>query len=172
VLAVSSPTPNKNFAVVEAAMSRLKNHPVRFVVAGAVDPRVLVAAKVRHDDRVTRVGYVSDGQLRSLYANALCFVFPSKYEGFGIPPLEAMALGCPVAAAAIDSVREVCGDAVRYFEPADASSLERILRTLFESESERTRLTESGRARAALFSWNESARRSLASILACSHRTS
>jgi glycosyltransferase involved in cell wall biosynthesis len=172
VLAVSSPTPNKNFAVVATAMSRLQNHPVRFVVAGAVDPRVLVSAKLGHDHRVTRVGYVSDAELRSLYANALCFVFPSKYEGFGIPPLEAMALGCPVVAAAIDSVREVCGDAARYFEPDDASSLERILRTLFESHSERAKLTESGLARAALFSWNESARRGLAAIRACSHRAS
>ena len=172
VLAVSSPTPNKNFAVVAAAMSRLQDLAIRFVVAGAVDRRVLVSAPARHDDRVTRVGYVSDAQLKSLYDGALCFVFPSKYEGFGIPPLEAMALGCPVAAARIDAVREVCGEAARYFEPDDAVALERILRSLFESQSERARLAELGRARAARFSWNESARKSLATILACSDRIS
>src|SRR5262249_27250737 len=137
VLAVSSPTPNKNFAVVAAAIARLRDLAVRFVVAGAVDQRVLVSAPVRGDERVMRVGYVSDAALKSLYANALCFVSPSRYEGFGIPPLEAMALGCPVAAASIDAVREVCGEAAVYFDPDDAASLERILRKLFESHSER-----------------------------------
>jgi glycosyltransferase involved in cell wall biosynthesis len=169
VLSVSSPTPNKNFALVTEAMRKLRDLSVRFVVAGAADPRVLVATDVADDARVSRVGYVSDAQLKSLYANALCFVFPSKYEGFGIPALEAMALGCPVTASSIDAAREVCGDAACYFDPNDATALETILRRLHGSDAERARMTERGHERAATFAWSASARRSIATVLSCVH---
>jgi glycosyltransferase involved in cell wall biosynthesis len=169
VLAVSSPTPNKNFTLVVEAMSRLRDLPVRFVVAGAVDARVLVSANMRADDRVTRVGYVSDAQLKSLYANALCFVFPSKYEGFGIPALEAMALGCPVTTSSIDAAREVCGDAARYFDPGDAAALEGILRSLWSSDGEREQMSKRGKKRAERFAWSASAQKTLETIVACSH---
>jgi glycosyltransferase involved in cell wall biosynthesis len=166
-LAVSSPTPNKNFALVTEAMRKKTDLPLRLVVAGAVDTRVLVSAHIAEDTRVTRVGYVTDGQLKSLYTNALCFVFPSKYEGFGIPALEAMALGCPVVASSIDACREVCGEAARYFDPRDASALGDILHQLFDSDAERARMSVLGRERAANFSWSASARRSLTSINSC-----
>jgi glycosyltransferase involved in cell wall biosynthesis len=169
VLAVSSPTPNKNFSLVVDAMAKLRDLPIRFVVAGAVDSRVLVSEQTAADDHVTRVGYVSDGQLKSLYANALCFVFPSRYEGFGIPALEAMALGCPVTTSSIEAAREVCGDAAHYFDPTDAAALERILRGLFCSRHERAAMSERGLRRAAGFSWSTSARKSLETILACLH---
>jgi glycosyltransferase involved in cell wall biosynthesis len=167
ILAVSSPTPNKNFSLVTKAMGRLRDLPLRFVVAGGVDQRVLVSALLPTDAPVTRVGYVTDGQLKSLYANALCFVFPSKYEGFGIPALEAMALGCPVATSSIDAVREVCGDAACYFDPNSAEELENALRRLFASAGERDRLRKLGRDRAAAFAWSKSAQKSLATIIEC-----
>jgi glycosyltransferase involved in cell wall biosynthesis len=166
VLAVSSPTPNKNFAVVSEAMQRLADVPFRFVVAGAADARVFAPGPTFDTDRVIRVGYVSDVQLRSLYENAFCFVFPSKYEGFGIPALEAMALGCPVIASSIDALREVCGDAARYFDPRDGAALARIIRDLFASEREVARMRACGLERAAAFSWRGSARKSLDAILA------
>ena len=166
VLAVSSPTPNKNFALVSRAIRRLEDVPLRFVIAGATDPRVFAAAERSDGARVTRVGYVSDAQLKSLYAHALCFVFPSRYEGFGISPLEAMALGCPVVASSIDAVREVCGDAARYFDPSDAAELAGILRRLSNAEHELAQMRERGLERAAAFSWRDGARKSLASILA------
>ncbi len=167
VLAVSSPTPNKNFALVSQAMLHLRDVPLRLVIAGASDPRVFASAPVGDEARATRVGYVSDAQLKSLYENARLFVFPSKYEGFGIPPLEAMALGCPVAASDIEAVREVCGDAARYFDPRDARGLARLLRELWGSDAELATMRERGRARAAGYSWNETARKSLATIRAC-----
>jgi len=169
VLAVSSPTPNKNFSLVVEAMSRLRDLPLRFVLAGAVDARVLVSANMHADDRVTRVGYVSDAELKSLYANALCFVFPSKYEGFGIPALEAMALGCPVTTSSIDAAKEVCGDAARYFDPGDPAALEGILRSLWSSAAEREHMSERGRKRAERFAWSASARKTLDTIVACAH---
>jgi glycosyltransferase involved in cell wall biosynthesis len=167
VLAVSSPTPNKNFARIVDAAARLADVPVRFVIAGAADSRVFAPGPVCEGERIVRVGYVTDAQLRSLYEQAMCFVFPSKYEGFGIPPLEAMGLGCPVVASAIDAVREVCGDAARYFDPSDGAELARIIRELSGSAGELERMRERGRARAAAFSWREGARRSLEAILAC-----
>jgi glycosyltransferase involved in cell wall biosynthesis len=167
VLAVSSPTPNKNFALISEAVRRLADVPVRFIIAGAADGRVFASGPDAGGERVTRVGYVTDVQLRSLYENALCFVFPSKYEGFGIPVLEAMGLGCPVVASSIDALQEVCGDAARYFDPSDGAALARILRELSGSESELARMRERGRQRAAAFSWREGARRSLDAILAC-----
>ena len=167
VLAVSSPTPNKNFRVVARAMQHLRGLPLRFVIAGAVDERVLVTQKTDDDARVVRVGYVTDGQLKSLYENALCFVFPSKYEGFGIPALEAMALGCPVVASSIDAAREVCAGAARYFEPHDARGLAETLRELYRSETDRARMVQLGRARASTFSWRASARKGLGAILSC-----
>jgi glycosyltransferase involved in cell wall biosynthesis len=167
VLAVSSPTPNKNFDLVVRAMRRLRDLPLRFVVAGAADSRVLVARRVAGEGLVTEVGYVSDSQLKSLYANALCFVFPSKYEGFGIPALEAMALGCPVVASSIDATREVCGDAASYVDPADDAALERVLRCLHGSRETRATMIEKGRERARMFAWSTSAKKSISAVISC-----
>jgi glycosyltransferase involved in cell wall biosynthesis len=167
VLAVSSPTPNKNFARIVDAVARLADVPVRFVIAGAADSRVFSPGPACEGERIARVGYVTDAQLRSLYEQAMCFVFPSKYEGFGIPALEAMGLGCPVVASAIDAVREVCGDAARYFDPSDGAELARIIRELSGSAEGLERMRERGRARAAAFSWREGARRSLDAIMTC-----
>ena len=68
-------------------------------------------------------GLVSREELLSLYQRAACLAFPSRYEGFGLPPLEAMASGCPVAAAAAGSLPEVCGDAATMFDPDDAADM-------------------------------------------------
>jgi glycosyltransferase involved in cell wall biosynthesis len=127
-----------------------------------------VSAQEIGGENVVRTGYVSDAELRSLYEHALCFVFPSRYEGFGIPPLEAMALGCPVVASSIEPVREVCGDAARYFDPHDAPALARILTRLGSEAAadERRRMAERGRRRAESFSWKASAARVLQSIVA------
>jgi glycosyltransferase involved in cell wall biosynthesis len=165
VLAVSSPTSNKNFALVSRAMQALRDLPLQFAVAGAADARVFAMEDGSAEGPVTRLGYVSDAELKTLYQNAMCFVFPSTYEGFGLPPLEAMALGCPVVVSRIEAVREVCGDAALYFDPGDANALAALLRRLFTARGELEQMRQRGRERAAEFSWSESARKSLASIL-------
>jgi glycosyltransferase involved in cell wall biosynthesis len=170
VLAVSSPTPNKNFALVADAMRELGNLPLRLVVAGEVDRRVFAAAEPATDaQRLTRVGYVSDAQLKALYENAFCFVFPSKYEGFGIPALEAMALGCPVVASRIAATIEVCRDAARYFDPDSSRDLADVLRRLYASDAEIAKMRAAGLARASTFSWRGGAERVLSAILASSY---
>lgn len=158
VLAVSSLTPHKNFAVVAEAVRLLGDSEVRVVVAGATADGVFGAVDARSFDALKLVGYVSDAELSALYENAAAFVFPSLYEGFGLPPLEAMAHGCPVIAARAAAIPEVCGDAALYFAPSDAAELARLMWRLFSSPEERARYAERGRACLARHSWSAAAR--------------
>jgi glycosyltransferase involved in cell wall biosynthesis len=162
-LAVSSPTPNKNFAAIERALEALGDHAPCCVVAGAADATVFRAAGAS-GSALTRVGYVTDSQLKALYRHATCFVFPSFYEGFGIPPLEAMACGCPVIASTAPALREVCGDAALYFDPARPDELAAQLRTLFADADLRERLRAAGVQRLAHYSWQAAAELNLAAI--------
>ena len=157
VLAVSTANPTKNFGAVVRAIEHLGDTDFDFVVAGGVDPRVFARAAAPLPAAVKRVGYVSDGELRALYEHAACFVHPSRYEGFGLPPLEAMCCGCPVIAAEAASIPEVCGDAALYFDPASPADLAGKLAALMSDAAERAALAARGRARAARFSWRRAA---------------
>ena len=90
---------------------------------------------------------------------ASAFVFPSLYEGFGVPPLEAMANGCPTLSSNAEAMREVCGDAVDYFAPHDDARLAQLMRRAIDDDGGwRTKRVEAGRARVKLYSWKNSAR--------------
>jgi glycosyltransferase involved in cell wall biosynthesis len=104
---------------------------------------------------VEAVGSVSGDELVSLYRRAAALVFPSLYEGFGLPPLEAMACGCPVAASAIPPVLEVCGDTGVLFDPYDAAA---IAGGIEEALTRASELSAAGPARAASFTWDATAR--------------
>ncbi len=158
VLAVSSPTPNKNFSLVVAAMQRIGKAPFDFVVAGSVNPSIFAGTQEAAEN-AKYLGYVSDEQLKGLYQNALCFVFPSRYEGFGIPPLEAMAMGCPVVVSDIAAIREVCGDAATYFDPSNADQLAKQLVAITSDGNSKERWGSKGIQRSQLFSWRKSAAR-------------
>ncbi len=105
---------------------------------------------------VESLGEIPATQLASLYRRAACLVYPSLYEGFGIPPLEAMACGCPVAASNAGAIPEVCGDAAVFFDPTD---VEAMAEAMLEADGRREELRERGLARAAGFTWDETARR-------------
>lgn len=127
---------------------------VRLVLVGD-EPRGYLDARLSGMPRKRAMftGPVSDDQLRALYANATMFAFPSLYEGFGLPPLEAMAFGAPVIAADAASLPEVVGDAGVLFRPGDSRALLAAMARLLDNSSERDRLKRAGKARAAAFTW-------------------
>jgi len=102
-------------------------------------------------------GYVPDDVLAALYANALALVYPSRYEGFGLPPLEAMTLGCPVITTRYTSLPEVCGGAAYYIDPDDAQSIARSLIDLETKPELRTLYSAKGREQSARFTWDKAA---------------
>jgi len=109
-------------------------------------------------DRLRWTGYVSDEDLCALYSSCRAFVYPSIYEGFGLPPLEAMACGAAVISSSIPSVTEVLGAAAHLVSPADTQALSQSIIELWGNSDERRRLSEAGLARAAEFSWERTAR--------------
>jgi glycosyltransferase involved in cell wall biosynthesis len=114
---------------------------------------------------VQETGYVSDAVLASLYRGAKALIYPSKYEGFGLPPLEAMALGCPVLTTRGTAIPEVCGDAVCYAEPDDVEQFARAIVALDRDPELRRDLAARGKARAAVFSWARSANKYLQALM-------
>jgi glycosyltransferase involved in cell wall biosynthesis len=118
---------------------------------------------------VHHAGYVTEAELASLYDNALALVYPSAYEGFGLPPLEAMTRGCPVIAARATSIPEVCGDAAEYVRPEDDRSLAEAIRRIVTDDTLRASLAARGRQQAARFSWKKSAAMFLDAVQSLSH---
>ena len=112
-------------------------------------------------------GYVAEADLPAVYNLATVFVYPSLYEGFGIPPLEAMACGVPVVCSNSSSLPEVAGDAALMIEPADSSSIAAALAIVLADDSLRQDLRRRGLAQAQIFTWEEAARRLLAAYQSC-----
>jgi glycosyltransferase involved in cell wall biosynthesis len=166
VLAVSSPTPNKNFKLIARALEHLAGKDFDVAIAGSLDAKVFGGGGAPQSAAMKYLGYVSDGELRALYEHAGIFVYPSLYEGFGIPAIEAMASGCPVIASNSASLPEVCGDGAVYVSPHDAVGLARAIDELMRDEGERQRLAERGRAVAERYSWEAAARRNFAAMQA------
>jgi glycosyltransferase involved in cell wall biosynthesis len=174
ILAVGNLQPRKNLVRLIAAF--------RLLVAGGLDANlvfvgpehyrseIVTSAATDLGDRVIFTGYVSTVQLAALYECARVFVFPSLYEGFGIPALEAMAHGTPVACANAGALPEVCGDAVVYFDPLDAASIAAAVRRVFDDDALRDRLAASGRTRQAQFTWERAARETRAVYREVVHR--
>jgi len=110
------------------------------------------------------VGRTTDEELAALYRGARCLVYPSLYEGFGLPLLEAMHNGCPVIASDIAALREVGGDAALYCDALQPPAIAAALRVLIEHPARRDELRERGRARAGQFGWDASAQALLALV--------
>jgi glycosyltransferase involved in cell wall biosynthesis len=158
VLTVGSQSPHKNLQVVLDAMQYLDQRRFEIVVAGGQNPKIFGNNRVAVGPEVKLAGYVSDGELRALYENAGCFVYPSLYEGFGLPPLEAMMCGCPVIVSRKASLPEVCGSAAVYCDPGSPRDVaESIERVMLDSDLQ-DHLRTLSRHRAQQFSWDASAR--------------
>ena len=171
VLSVVAKRPHKNLMRLLGALALIpvERRPL-LVLPGYSTPHEdelrLHAAELGVAGDVRLLGWVDPAELEGLYAAAACFVFPSLYEGFGLPVLEAMTRGVPVACSAFGALGEVAGDAALHFdpesEPAIAAAIERLLVDLGEAE----RLRAAGRERAAQFSWAATA----AGTLGCYER--
>jgi glycosyltransferase involved in cell wall biosynthesis len=112
-------------------------------------------------DRVSFTGYVPAADLPALYSLASLFVFPSLYEGFGLPPLEAMACGAPVLASNRTSLPEICGDAAHLVDPEDEAALVNAMLSLLSDDERRRELSRRGPVRARLFSWKQAAQETM-----------
>ena len=130
VLAVSSMNPSKNFSLV-LDVARLMPD-VEFIIAGGSNEKVFKSAGLDVPQNARLIGYVSDEELMALYRHASVFVYPSLYEGFGIPPLEAMMCGCPVVVSDIEVFHEVYGDSVEYCDFKDERLWMRVLKEVIE----------------------------------------
>lgn len=119
--------------------------------------RELVMASGLRPDQITQMGG-EDDILAALYQQAVAFIYPSLYEGFGIPPLEAMAVGCPVICGHSSSLPEVVGGAAETFDPLDEEAMLVAMENVLYSPSRRSALIEAGRARYPLFTWDKCAR--------------
>lgn len=163
VVFVGNVKPHKNLGTLIRAFATLvADLPHDLVIAGrreglrGPDPTVQGEADGL-GGRVRFAGEISDTELRSLVAGATALVMPSLYEGFGLPPLEAMAVGCPALVARSASLPEVCGDAAMYCDPHDAADMGRALRTLLTDDALRAQLRARGRVHVRQYDWDRSA---------------
>ena len=118
-------------------------------------------------ERVRFAGYLADDDLRALYSSCRVFVYPSLYEGFGLPLLEAMACGAPVITSNIPVIRETVGDVALLVSPTDVHELARSLMRLLENPAEREQRSAAGKQHASKFSWEKAAAATL-EVYSCS----
>ena len=163
VLAFASGNANKNCGAIVQALEILGEDAPLCLVVGSASKTVF-----SRDDTDTKglklFGRVDEATLAALYRNATCLAFPSFYEGFGLPVLEAMAHGCPVVAADTGALPEVAGDAALYCDPEQPTTLAAAIRHLSEDEGLRQQLSFQGQERARQFSWEDTAHRLLVAV--------
>jgi glycosyltransferase involved in cell wall biosynthesis len=157
-LGVGVDSPNKNIESVVAAFNRVQLGDTLLVLTGKRDQAVHAYSLQIDDDRARMVGHVSDRELRALYENALALVYPSHYEGFGLPPIEAMRCGCPVIVSNQPALVEIGGDAVLRCDADDVESLSKLLLAVHSDPSLRDRLIAAGYERVKSFTWDRTAR--------------
>jgi len=157
----------KNLGTLIRAHAELRAHgraDLPLVIGGKVDHGVkelMNGFRESRSSRVRWVGLISDVDLPAFYAGASCFVYPSLFEGFGLPLLEAMACGCPVVSSDRTACPEVVGTAGLLVDPEDATAIATAIAGVLDDEALRADLRERGLARSRLFTWDESARRTL-----------
>ncbi len=170
ILCVSSIQPRKNLPRLVRAYESLRNKRgpgklPKLVLVGKCawlyDETLRSIEEGRMKDSIILTGYVPQSDLPALYSGAICFVYPSYFEGFGLPPLEAMKCGTPVIAGNRTSLPEVVGDAGILVDPFDVNAIAAAIERLVDDPDLRQQLSVKGVARSRLFDWNETARRTL-----------
>lgn len=159
ILAVSSMDPRKNFIRLVEAFDKIKDKSVKLYIIGmsfkafnTPDLQKLIG------ENVHLPGYIPDEKLQTMYQNALLSVYPSLYEGFGLPPLESMTYGCPVINSDIPALREVSQDAALYVDPYSVEDITQKIEQLSVDEPLRKELQEKGLLQIKKYSWDKSAK--------------
>lgn len=157
VLAVSSLNPSKNFKLILEAAKQLKN--INFVIAGGSNVNVFKEQGFEITSNVKFIGYIKDEELISLYKYATCFVYPSIYEGFGIPPIEAMYCRCPVIVSNIEVLSEVCGKGALYCDIKNADILTNKIQQIYNNIINIDKLIEEGKKNIKKYKWDNAAKK-------------
>jgi glycosyltransferase involved in cell wall biosynthesis len=175
ILIVSDISPRKNHLRLIQAFSRVQERsqsPLELVVVGymrtaipELEDMLKDVARRRENVNITFAGYVPDSEVLSLYAQADVFVYPSLYEGFGLPVLEAMASGCPVITSNVSSLPEVVGEAALLVDPYDVEALAQAMLTVLEDDELKKEMSKKGIAQAQKFSWEKAGAELLAVCL-------
>lgn len=159
ILAVSSMDPRKNFIRLVEAFDKIKDKSVKLYIIGmsfkafnTPDLQKLIG------ENVHLPGYISDEKLQTMYQNALLSVYPSLYEGFGLPPLESMTYGCPAINSDIPALREVSQDAALYVDPYNVDDITQKIEQLLVDDPLRKELQEKGLLQIKKYSWDKSAK--------------
>ncbi len=159
-LAVSSVKENKNFATILAAFDRLKVDECRLYIIGDCASNTFKSMNLepcKMNQRIKILGRVTDEELVKYYSNAIAFIFPSLYEGFGIPTIEAQACGCPVIASDRSALPEILGDSAILCDPFDIENISKSMESLYKDETYRNMLIEKGYQNIKRFAWDTSA---------------
>lgn len=159
-LAVGSANPNKNFARLIEAFAGLEDPHARLVVVGGSNATVFADSSdaARDDPRIVRAGRLTDDEIKALYSHARAYVFPSIYEGFGLPPVEAMFCGCAVLAARAASIPEICGSGAAFFDPYSVDGIRASMQRALHDDAWLEELRRAGSMRAETFTWHNAAR--------------
>jgi glycosyltransferase involved in cell wall biosynthesis len=165
ILTVGTIEPRKNIAFLVEIFEKMRAFKGRLVIAGRLGWKYSpILERLRASPRAADIRLlenVNDGELASLYAGAEAFVFPSLYEGFGFPPLEAAACGAPVVSSAAGSLREVLGNGALLIDKYDAGQWAEAVMGIINDVSRRRALVDRGRLQAARYTWAETARKTM-----------
>ncbi len=177
ILSVGALEPRKNIPRLIAAFQQLKDENLRLIIVGENTSHIFKNISNSKPDeehlqqiknnRIVFTGYLKDQELTNLYTHAIAFCYPSLYEGFGLPPLEAQACDCPVLVSNRTSLPEIFGSSALYCDPEDTDDIANKLRTLIGDQKLQTKLKNAGKKNRCRFNWNRSAKK----IIECCHRT-
>lgn len=168
ILFVGTLQPRKNIERLIEAFSKLKEKDLSLVVVGKKGWQYeeILGAPLKFDvqKKVKFLDFVSDEDLPAFYKNAICFVLPSLYEGFGLPVLEAMKYGCPVITSNVSSLPEAGGDAALYVNPLDVNEIVKNLELIIHNSELREKLIKKGYEQVKKFAWEKTARETLGAL--------